>query len=153
MQRYKLQAAKATERSVQKPKEAEKRLRLVSGESTAQKIKRKTAFSNQQILDTLFQSQLEKKTSVLTVKTIQVDFSLNRLKQKLCKLPGKEMKDTEFTLINKLNFPGAWVLASKRTITLLNPYRMEEVLLYKRLVNSYKIPSQNLDSPIVLTFR
>ncbi|XP_073489290.1 PMS1 protein homolog 1 isoform X1 [Aquarana catesbeiana] len=153
LQRYRQQTAKATEKNMQKPKEAEKRPRQVSGESTAQKIKRKTALSNQQILDTLFKSQVEKKASVPAVKTIQIAFSLNSLKQKNRRLPGKEVQDTEFSLINKLNFPGAWVLASKRTITLLNPYRMEEMLLYKRLVDNYKIPVEILDSPIVLTHR
>ncbi|KAM5151538.1 PMS1 protein homolog 1 isoform 2-T3 [Mantella aurantiaca] len=153
LQRYKLQTSKATDSNKQKPKESEKKLKLVLGESAAKRIKQKTALSNQQILDTLFKSQVEKKASAPAVKTIQIAFSLNSLKQKCCRLPRTETKDTEFSLINKLNYPGAWVLASKRTITLLNPYRMEEVLLYKRLVDNYKIPTEILDTPVVLTHR
>ncbi|XP_072275249.1 PMS1 protein homolog 1 [Pyxicephalus adspersus] len=153
LQRYNLQTAKATEKNMHRPKETEKRLRLVSGESTAQKIKQKSALSNQQILDTLFKSQVEKKATAPATKTIQIAFSLNNLKQKCRKLPRKEIPDTEFSLINKLNFPGAWVLASKRKVMLLNPYRMEEILLYKRLVDNHKIPAETLDTPIVLTNR
>ncbi|XP_068101010.1 PMS1 protein homolog 1 isoform X2 [Hyperolius riggenbachi] len=150
LQRYNLLTAKA----VGKSRETGQKLRLSSGQSTAQKVKQKTSLSNQQILDTMFKSQIEKRAPGSTVKTIQVPFSLNSLKQRSCRISRTDMSHAEdFCLVNKLNFPGAWVIASNRKIMLLNPYRVEEALLYKRLLDNHRIAAEVLDSPVVITPR
>ncbi|KAM9305580.1 PMS1 protein homolog 1 [Gastrophryne carolinensis] len=150
-QRYKAQIAKATEKKTQK---SEKKLRLTSSSSPAPKTRLKTPFSNQQILDTLFKSQAEKKVPRSTVKTVQVTFNLNLLKQRCCRNPFKQTSEAgDYRLLSKLDFPGAWVVASETKISLMNPYRIEEALLYKRLVESHKIGTETLDPPINLTER
>ncbi|MEE6490375.1 hypothetical protein FKM82_015861 [Ascaphus truei] len=155
LQRYNLQTVKATEQNIQKSsKETEKRQKVAHGHSSAQKVKLKPPLSNQQILDKLFQSQVEKKKAIPPVKSVPVVFTLSTLKQRLCKLPEKQVSDAGgFGLISKLNFPGAWIVASENKITLLNPYRVEEALLFKCLVENHKIPAEKLDSPIILTDR
>ncbi|XP_075036135.1 PMS1 protein homolog 1 isoform X2 [Mixophyes fleayi] len=155
LHRYKLQTAKATGKAIQKPNETGKRPKLAFDQSPAQNMKLKSPLSNQQILDKLFISQVEKKTLTTIAKNVQVDFNLSSLKRRLYnKLPEKEMLDSgEITLMCKLNFPDAWIIASKKNILLLNPYRVEEVLLYKRLVDNHNISAEKLDSPIELTDR
>ncbi|KAM3917039.1 PMS1 protein homolog 1 isoform 2-T2 [Leptodactylus fuscus] len=152
MQRYKTQTAKVTGETIQGSKESGKKLKL--NKSPAQRLKLKTPMSNQQILDKLFHSQIEKKAVEPTVHTVRIDFNLNNLKQQLCKLGRKEMLDFgKITLMSKLNLPGAWVIASKNSVDLLNPYRVEEALLYKRLVEDHKIPVEKLDLPVILNDR
>ncbi|XP_053327822.1 PMS1 protein homolog 1 [Spea bombifrons] len=154
LKRYNTQSAKASERNMQSPRETEKRQKLASGHSPAQNPKLKTPLSNQQLLDKLFQSQVEKQNPTLPVKTVQITFALSALKQQCYKLPEKHTVNSEdFCLISKLNFPGAWVVASKQKIALLNPYRIEEALLFKRLVENHKISAEMLDSAIILTDR
>ncbi|KAM4697813.1 PMS1 protein homolog 1 [Rhinophrynus dorsalis] len=154
LQRYNLQTTKATEQNIQKSRETEKRQKLTSGHSSAQKVKLKTALSNQQILDKLFHSQTEKKKTTPPIKIVQVAFSLRTLKQRLCKLPENQTSGVEeFCLISKLSFPGAWIVASESKITLLNPYRAEEAMLFKCLVENHKIAAEKLESPVILTDR
>ncbi|KAM8933855.1 PMS1 protein homolog 1 [Pelodytes ibericus] len=154
LQRYKTQSAKVIEQSIQKPRETEKHQKLASGQSTAQKVKLKAPFSNQQILDKLFASQLKKKKTTPPIQTIEIPFSLSALKHQHCKLSEKNITDAEeFSLISKLNFPGAWVVATERKIELFNPYRIEEALLFKRLVENHNLSADDLESPIILTDR
>eukprot|EP00069_Balaena_mysticetus_P003340 bmy_16658T0 len=61
-----------------------------------------------------------------------------------------EEKD-EFYLIHNLKFPDAWLITSKTEIMLLNPYRVEEALLFKRLLENHKLPAEPLEKPIILT--
>ncbi|XP_073503948.1 PMS1 protein homolog 1 isoform X2 [Phyllobates terribilis] len=151
LQRNKMQTAKATGEAIHKPG---KQLKQMLAKSPAQKVKLKTPMSNQQILDNLFYSQIEKKNVVPTIKTVKIGFSLYNLKQKLFKLGRKEMLEfEEITLITKLNLPGAWIVASNKDIAILNPYRVEEALLYKRLVENHKIPVEKLELPIILNER
>ncbi|XP_040295844.1 PMS1 protein homolog 1 isoform X1 [Bufo bufo] len=153
LQRYNSQTAKAVGETKEKAKETGEKIKLTLNK-IPQKIKLKTPMSNQQILNKLFHSQVQKKAVVLTVKTIKIDFSLCNLKQQLCNLGRKEMLDFgELTVISKLNLPGAWIVASKNDIALLNPYRVEEALLYKRLLKDHKIPVDKLDLPIILNDR
>ncbi|XP_066433195.1 PMS1 protein homolog 1 isoform X2 [Eleutherodactylus coqui] len=153
--RYETQTAKAAGGTMQKARETGKKLKLMLNKSPAQKSKLKAPMSNQQILDKLFHSQVEKKSALLpAIKTVTVDFSLSNLRQQLYKPRRKETTGVgATTLINKLNVPGAWVVASKNGIALLNPYRVEEALLYKRLVENHKLPVEKLDAPIILNER
>ncbi|KAM4626441.1 PMS1 protein homolog 1 isoform 1-T2 [Discoglossus pictus] len=155
LQRYSTQTAKASDQSIQKlPREVEKRHRLASGHSSAQKVKLKTPLSNQQILDKLFQSQAEKKKIIQPIKTVPIPFRLSTLKEILFKVPVQQnSKAKEFSLISKLNYPGAWITVSEEKIKLLNPYRVEEALLFKRLMEKHKISAEKLESPILLTDR
>ncbi|XP_056389887.1 PMS1 protein homolog 1 isoform X2 [Hyla sarda] len=153
MQRYKMHTVKATKETVQMAKVSGKKIKLTLDKTPAQKIKLQAPMSNQQILNKLFYSQVEKKVEEPANKTIKIDFSLYNLKKQLYKLGRKEIDFEEITLMSKLNLPGAWIAASKNGIALLNPYRVEEALLYKRLVENHKIPVEKLDVPIVLTDR
>ncbi|KAM4025165.1 PMS1 protein homolog 1 isoform 2-T2 [Anomaloglossus baeobatrachus] len=151
LQRYKMQTAKYTGEAIHKTKENGKKLKQMLAKSPAQKAKLKSPMSNQQILDKLFYSQIEKKAVEPAIKTKKIGFSMYNLNQKLYKLGRKETLDfEEITLITKLNIPGAWIVASKKDIALLNPYRVEEALLYKRLVENHKIPVETLELPIIL---
>ncbi|XP_071977029.1 PMS1 protein homolog 1 isoform X11 [Engystomops pustulosus] len=153
LQRYKTHAAKASEGKRQAI-DTGKKMKLKLEKSPAQRIKLKTPMSNQQILDTFFYSQAEHKTVVPTIKTIKVNFNLNNLKHQLHKLGRKEKFDFgEPVLISNLKRTGAWIVASKCSVDLLNPYRVEEALMYKRLVETHKFPVEKLDLPIVLNDR
>lgn len=63
-----------------------------------------------------------------------------------------EEKD-ELYLIHNLKLPDAWLITSKTEVMLLNPYRVEEALLFKRLLENHKLPAEPLEKPIVLTER
>ncbi|NP_001079545.1 postmeiotic segregation increased 1 [Xenopus laevis] len=151
LERYNLQMATATREHVEKQKDSEKRQKMSSRPSPTRKVTLKTPLSNQQILDKLFQSQ-EKKKSKPPISSVQVAFKLSMLKQRISKLTNPQNSvEEDFCLINKLSFPGAWIVASKSKIALLNPYRAEEALIFKRLLKNHKIPAEKLESPIVLT--
>lgn len=62
-------------------------------------------------------------------------------------------KEDELCLIHNLKFPDAWLITSKTEVMLLNPYRVEEALLFKRLLENHKLPAQPLEKPIILTER
>lgn len=59
----------------------------------------------------------------------------------------------ESYLIHNLKFPDAWLITSKTEIMLLNPYRVEEALLFKRLLENHRLPAEPLEKPIILTER
>nr|XP_048726219.1 PMS1 protein homolog 1 isoform X2 [Caretta caretta] len=143
LERYNHQTKKAVEQRIQRStKETEKRY----------KPKLKTSLSDQQKLDKLFQSQIEKKHSHnQAMKIVQVPFSMSSFKRQLQRLEKRNFDKDESCLICHLSFPDAWVTASEKKIMLLNPYRVEEALLYKKLLEQHKLPVEKLDKPIVLT--
>uniref|UniRef100_A0A8C3T2Y6 PMS1 homolog 1, mismatch repair system component n=1 Tax=Chelydra serpentina TaxID=8475 RepID=A0A8C3T2Y6_CHESE len=143
LERYNNQTKKAVEQRIQRStKETEKRY----------KPKLKTSLSDQQKLDKLFQSQIEKKESHnQAMKIVQVPFSMSSFKRKLQRLETRNFDKNESCLICHLSFPDAWIIASEKKIMLLNPYRVEEALLYKKLLEQHKLPVEKLDKPIVLT--
>ncbi|XP_075790290.1 PMS1 protein homolog 1 isoform X1 [Pelodiscus sinensis] len=143
LERYNRQTKKAAEQRIQKStKETEKRY----------KPKLKTSLCDQQKLDKLFQSQIEKKQQYnQAVKIVQVPFSMSSFKHKLQRLEKRNSDKHESCLICHLSFPDAWIIASEKNIMLLNPYRVEEALLYKKLLEKHKLPAEKLDKPIVLT--
>ncbi|XP_030065270.1 PMS1 protein homolog 1 isoform X2 [Microcaecilia unicolor] len=151
VKRYSVQAQKALDKSVHQPaKEVKKGLKVTTAQDVPRKHKLRTALSNQQILDKMFQSQIEKKKEPM--KIIQVPFTLSALKSQLGRLSKKCSSDgEELCFISKLGFPGAWVIASEKKIMLLNPYRVEEALLFKRLLDNHKIPAETLEKSIILT--
>ncbi|XP_050772295.1 PMS1 protein homolog 1 isoform X3 [Gopherus flavomarginatus] len=143
LERYNRQTKKAVEQRIQRStKETEKRY----------KSKLKTSLSDQQKLDKLFQSQIEKKQRHnQDMKIVQVPFSMSSFKHKLQRLEKKNFDKNESCQICHLSFPDAWIIASEKKIMLLNPYRVEEALLYKKLLEQHKLPVEKLDKPIVLT--
>ncbi|XP_006878999.1 PREDICTED: PMS1 protein homolog 1 [Elephantulus edwardii] len=151
MERYNKQMKKATEQESQVPlKDGGKKARPTSAWSLAQKHKMKTSLSNQPKLDELFQSQIGKKKTQ-SIKVVHVPFSMKILKLNCEKYKkfGLEEKD-EFCLIHNLKFPDAWLIASPKEVMLLNPYRMEEALLFKRLLENHQLPAEPLENPIIL---
>ncbi|XP_034642380.1 PMS1 protein homolog 1 [Trachemys scripta elegans] len=143
LERYNRQTKKAVEQRIQSStKETEKRY----------KSKLKTSLSDQQKLDKLFQAQIEKKQRHnQAMKIVQVPFSMSSFKRKLQRLEKTNFDKNESCLICHLSFPDAWIIASGKKIMLLNPYRVEEALLYKKLLEQHKLPVEKLDKPIVLT--
>lgn len=145
---------KAIEQETQIPlKDGRKKIKSTNVWSLAQKHKLKTSLSNQPKLDELFQSQTEKKRNE-NIKIIQVPFSMKNLKINFEKQKrfGLEDKD-ELYLIHNLKFPDAWLVTCKTEVMLLNPYRVEEALLFKRLLEDHKLPAEPLEKPIILTDR
>ncbi|XP_054828488.1 PMS1 protein homolog 1 isoform X1 [Eublepharis macularius] len=143
LERYNRQSKRALDLNVQSAtKEKERKL----------KSKLKDCLSDQQRLDKLFHSQMgRKRGSSQAIKTVQVPFTMDSFKQKLHRLEQKESDKEELCLIHLPNFPDAWIIASDEKIMMLNPYRVEEALLFKRLLEDHKLPTQKLDTPIALT--
>lgn len=154
MERYNRQIKRAIEQESQIPlQDGRKKIKPTSSWSLAQKHKLKKSSSNQPKLDELFQSQIEKKKNQ-NIKTVQIHFSMENFKKNFEKHKtfALEEKD-ELCLIHNLKFPDAWLIASKTEVTLLNPYRVEEALLFKRLLENHKLPAEPLEKPIILTER
>ncbi|XP_067843831.1 PMS1 protein homolog 1 isoform X2 [Heptranchias perlo] len=151
LDRYNLQLKKAMEENPHQ--EQEVRPKLAPATKVVQKHKHNTPLSNQQILDKLFQSQIHKKTSSeLPCKTIDAPFSLSSLKKQLERLSkSRDSGGERLRLINCLTSYNGWVVASERKLMLLNPFRVEEALLFKRLMENHIFQTETLDAPIALS--
>uniref|UniRef100_A0A7M4EZ24 PMS1 homolog 1, mismatch repair system component n=1 Tax=Crocodylus porosus TaxID=8502 RepID=A0A7M4EZ24_CROPO len=152
--KYEEKAAKDLERYDRQTKKAveQKMPRSTKDTDKKQKLRLKASLSNQQNLDKMFQSQIEKKQkSNKPVKIVQVPFSMNSFKHELQRHEENNFDKHELYLIHRLSFPDVWIMASEKKIMLLNPYRVEEALLYKKLLMNHKLPVETLDKPIVLT--
>ncbi|CAK6448079.1 unnamed protein product [Pipistrellus nathusii] len=152
LERYHRQIKRAIEQEPQTSlQDGRKKMKPTSSWSLAQKHKLKTSLSNQPKLDELFQSQIEKKKSQ-TIKTVQIHFSMENFKKNVEKHKKFELEEKdELCLIHNLKFPDAWLITSKTEVMLLNPYRVEEALLFKRLLENHKLPAEPLEKPIILT--
>uniref|UniRef100_A0A8B9TJ70 PMS1 homolog 1, mismatch repair system component n=1 Tax=Anas platyrhynchos TaxID=8839 RepID=A0A8B9TJ70_ANAPL len=140
LERYNREASKAMQQAVHRPtKDTEK-----------QKPKLKSSLSNQQKLDKMFHTQTEKKQKAeQPLKTVTVPFSLSS-----CRHQRREKSNSaehELYLIRRQSFPDIWIFATEKKLMLLNPYRLEEALLHKRLLKNHQLPVEKLDKPIVLT--
>ncbi|XP_058044655.1 PMS1 protein homolog 1 isoform X1 [Ahaetulla prasina] len=143
LERYNRQSRKAVCQNIQTS---------MRGKEKRHKIKPKDCLNNQQKLDTLFNSQMGKKHDDYQArKTVQLPFSMDTFKQKLQRLEHKKADQEESCLIRLPNFPDTWILASEEKIEMLNPYRIEEALLFKKLIENHKLPIEKLDTPIILT--
>ncbi|XP_006036826.1 PMS1 protein homolog 1 isoform X2 [Alligator sinensis] len=152
--KYEEKAAKDLERYDRQTKKAveQKMPRSTKDTDKRQKLRLKASLSNQQNLDKMFHSQTEKKQkSNEPVKIVQVPFSMNSFKHKLQRHEESNLDKHELYLIRRLSFPDVWIMASEKNIMLLNPYRVEEALLYKKLLMNHKLPIETLDKPIALT--
>lgn len=151
LERYNRQIKRAIEQESQiSLKDGRKKIKPTSSWNLAQKHKLKTSLSNQPKLEELFQSQIEKKKN--QNKIVQIPFSMENLKKNFEKHKEVELeKKDELCLIHNLKFPDAWLITSKTEIMLLNPYRVEEALLFRRLLENHQLPAQPLEKPIILT--
>ncbi|NWX12812.1 PMS1 protein, partial [Aegotheles bennettii] len=142
LERYNRDVKKARGQTVHRPtKEAEK-----------QKPKLKTSPPNQQKLDKIFNAQTEKKRKPeQPVKIVTVPFSLSSCRHQLQRHEKNHSDEHELFLIRHKSFPDVWVFATEKKLMLLNPYRLEEALLHKRLLMNHKLPVEKLDNPVVLT--
>lgn len=130
-------------------KDGRKKLRATGAWGCTQRHKVKD-LSNQPKLDELFQSQNEKKSE--NIKITKIPFSMENLKVNFNKQKEVDLEEKdEICLIHSLKFPDAWLVTSRADVMLLNPYRVEEALLFKRLLENHKFLAEPLEKPIVLT--
>ncbi|NXG75430.1 PMS1 protein, partial [Baryphthengus martii] len=150
---YEIKAAKDLERYNREVKKAMgQRVLRPTKEAEKQKPKLKTSPSNQQKVDKIFQSQIEKKRKPeQPAKIVTVPFSLSSCRHQLQRQEKNYLNGHELFLIRRQSFPDVWIFATEKKLSLMNPYRLEEALLCKRLLMNHKLPVENLDNPIVLT--
>uniref|UniRef100_A0A8C8I9W3 PMS1 homolog 1, mismatch repair system component n=1 Tax=Oncorhynchus tshawytscha TaxID=74940 RepID=A0A8C8I9W3_ONCTS len=149
LERYDLQTKLASDRDVREP---ERRLCLVSPLSRPQGQKRKVLPSNQPVLDQLFFSQPQKKRSPGPKPSQPLPFSVVTLRQRLHRLSFQSNPRPQgLRLVNRLASQSAWVVLCGRKLVLLNPFRVEEALLFKRLLENNILPAASLQNPIQLT--
>ncbi|XP_041662293.1 PMS1 protein homolog 1 [Cheilinus undulatus] len=119
----------------------------------AQGLKRKAPASNQQLLDELFSAQPQRKTKSPEPKPSQpLPFSVAALRQQLQRLSSQGgAVPRGLRLVNRLASQSAWVILCGQRLMLLNPFRVEEALLFKRLLENNIVPAVSLQSPVQLT--
>uniref|UniRef100_A0A8C7GE06 PMS1 homolog 1, mismatch repair system component n=1 Tax=Oncorhynchus kisutch TaxID=8019 RepID=A0A8C7GE06_ONCKI len=149
LERYDLQTKLASDRDMREP---ERRLCLVSPLSQPQGQKRKVLPSNQPVLDQLFFSQPQKKRGPGPKPSQPLPFSVVTLRQRLHRLSFQSNPRPQgLRLVNRLASQSAWVVLCGRKLMLLNPFRVEEALLFKRLLENNILPAASLQNPIQLT--
>ncbi|XP_034041984.1 PMS1 protein homolog 1 [Thalassophryne amazonica] len=115
--------------------------------------KRKAPLSNQQLLDELFSAQPPKKMRTPSSKSSQpllCSMAALRLRlQRLSQQNGSVPRGPR--LVNRLASQSAWVILCGQKLMLLNPFRVEEALLFKRLLENNILPAVCLQNPIPLT--
>ncbi|CAJ1078713.1 PMS1 protein homolog 1 [Xyrichtys novacula] len=121
--------------------------------SHAQGLKRKAPLSHQQLLDELFSSQPQKKTKSPAPKPSQpLPCNVAALRLQLQRLSSQSgAVPRGLRLVNRLASQSAWVILCGQRLMLLNPFRVEEALLFKRLLENNILPAVSLQSPIQLT--
>ncbi|XP_050832720.1 PMS1 protein homolog 1 isoform X3 [Serinus canaria] len=152
-QNYEIKATKDQERYNREVKKANAQpMHRPAKEAEKHKAKLKSSASDQQKLDKIFHNQIEKKGKLeQPVKTVTVPFSLSSCRRHLQRRERNVSDEHELFLIRRQSFPDVWILATEKNVKLLNPYRLEEALLCKRLLVNHKLPVEKLDNPIVLT--
>lgn len=117
----------------------------------AQGQKRKAPQSNQQLLDELFSAP--KKTRSPAPKPSQpLPCSVAALRLQLQRLSSQsDAVPRGLRLVNRLASQSTWVTLCGQRLMLLNPFRVEEALLFKRLLENNILPAVSLQSPIQLT--
>ncbi|XP_077869172.1 PMS1 protein homolog 1-like [Saccoglossus kowalevskii] len=134
-----------------------KRKRSLCSVKPVGKRKRVDLPSNQPVLDTtLFSPSVNQSRNgsnqkpEVTVKVVDVPFDMQSLK-KTCKLSGKSIKNIgKPCLIGRLKSHGIWFLIRDQQVSVFNHYRVEETLLYHRLISQHLLPRQPLEAAITL---
>ncbi|NWU94953.1 PMS1 protein, partial [Upupa epops] len=150
---YEIKAAKDLERY---NREVRKAIGQTAQQSTNQAVKQKpklkTSPSDQKKLDKIFHEQIEKKRKPeQPTKIVTVAFSLSSCRRDLQRRQKNDSDQQELFLIRRQSFPDVWILAAEKKLMLMNPYRLEEAWLHKRLLMNHKLPVEKLDKPIVIT--
>uniref|UniRef100_A0A8C1JIN3 PMS1 homolog 1, mismatch repair system component n=1 Tax=Cyprinus carpio TaxID=7962 RepID=A0A8C1JIN3_CYPCA len=147
---YNLQRKRAAEGGGQCG-EGKKQMSAESSLNKAQGVKRKAPLANQQALDKLFSSQPSSKRSPAKLSK-PLPFSIATLKQSLNLLSYQNRSSAQgLRLVNRLASHGAWVVLCGKKLMLLNPFRVEEALLFKRLLENNILPTVRLQTPVQLT--
>ncbi|NXM75897.1 PMS1 protein, partial [Serilophus lunatus] len=142
LERYNREVKKVNTQTVHRP----------TKEAGKQKPKLKSSAPDQQKLDKIFHEQTEKKGKLeQPVKVVTVPFSLSSCRRHLQRQEKNLADEHELFLIRRQSFPDVWIFSTEKKVKLLNPYRLEEALLCKRLLMNHKLPVEKLDKPIVLT--
>lgn len=121
--------------------------------------KRKAPPSHQQLLDQLFSAQPQKKTKSPPPKPWQplpcsvagLGRQLQRLSSQRRAVAAAAAAPRGLRLVNRLASQSAWVILCGQRLMLLNPFRVEEALLFKRLLENNILPAESLQNPIQLT--
>ncbi|XP_061579843.1 LOW QUALITY PROTEIN: PMS1 protein homolog 1 [Cololabis saira] len=115
--------------------------------------KRKAPASNQQLLDELFTAQPQKKLRNPASKPSQpLPCSIAALRLQLQRLSSQSSAAPQgLRLVNRLASQSAWVILCGQRLMLLNPFRVEETLLFKRLLENNILPAVSLENPVQLT--
>ncbi|MEQ2199376.1 hypothetical protein XENOCAPTIV_022407 [Xenoophorus captivus] len=115
--------------------------------------KRKAPLSNQQLLDELFSAQPQKKMKTPASKPSQpLPCSMAALRRQLQRLSSQNATGPRgLHLVNRLASQSSWVLLCGQRLMLLNPFRVEEALLFRRLEGSNILPAVSLQNPVQLT--
>ncbi|XP_026127225.1 PMS1 protein homolog 1 [Carassius auratus] len=147
---YNLQRKRAAEGGGQCG-EGKKQMSAESSLNKAQGVKRKAPLANQQALDKLFSSQPSSKRSPAKLSK-PLPFSIATLKQSLNLLSYQNRSSAQgLRLVNRLASHSAWVVLCGKKLMLLNPFRVEEALLFKRLLENNILPTVRLQTPVQLT--
>ncbi|XP_036966531.1 PMS1 protein homolog 1 isoform X2 [Acanthopagrus latus] len=121
----------------------------------AQGQKRKAPLSNQKLLDELFSAQPQKKSRSLATApkpSLPLPCSVPSLRLQLQRLSSQSSAVPRgLRLVNRLASQSAWVILCGQRLMLLNPFRVEEALLFKRLLENNILPAVSLQNPIQLT--
>ncbi|NXM06622.1 PMS1 protein, partial [Tyrannus savana] len=152
-QNYELKATKDLERYNREVKKVSAHTgHRPAKETGKQKPKLKSSAADQQKLDKIFHGQIEKKGKLeQPVKIVTVPFSLSSCRRHLQRREKNVSGEQELFLIRRQSCPDVWIFATEKKLKLLNPYRLEEALLCKRLLMNHKLPVEKLDNPIVLS--
>ncbi|KFP70087.1 PMS1 protein 1, partial [Acanthisitta chloris] len=147
---YEVKATKDLERYNRQVKKAN--VHQPTKQAEKHKPKPQSSATDQQKLDKIFHNQMEKKGKLeQPVKTVRVPFSLSCCRHHLQRQEKSASDEHELFLIRRQSFPDVWIFATDKELKLLNPYRLEEALLCKRLLMNHKLPVEKLDKPIVLS--
>ncbi|XP_027533903.1 PMS1 protein homolog 1 isoform X3 [Neopelma chrysocephalum] len=142
LERYNKEVKKVSAQTVHRP----------TKETGKQKPKLKSSASDQQKLDKIFYDYIEKKGELeQPMKIVTVPFSLSSCRRHLQRQEKNVSDEQELFLIRRQSCPDVWIFATEKKLKLLNPYRLEEALLCKRLLMNHKLPVEKLDEPIMLT--
>ncbi|XP_059198153.1 PMS1 protein homolog 1 [Centropristis striata] len=151
--KYEEKAKKNLEHHDQRTKLASAEGPRETSTSTLRGQKRKAPLSNQQLLDQLFSAQPQKKMKSPAPKPSQpLPCSVSALRLQLQRLSSQSSAVPRgLCLVNRLASQSAWVILCGQRLMLLNPFRVEEALLFKRLLENNILPAVSLQNPIQLT--
>ncbi|XP_030643491.1 PMS1 protein homolog 1 [Chanos chanos] len=116
-----------------------------SAAKSSQSLKRKAPERDQEMPGKAPKKNSAKPSSPLPFSVAALKHRLNLLSQR--RGPGPQ----GLRLVNRLTSHSAWVVLCGRKLMLLNPFRVEEALLFKRLQENNILPAVSLQIPIQLT--